>query len=337
MKIAAFHTLSGVVSFFLLGIIAFLAMTPYIETIMQFINSLSGLADNDGYGRHLLDYSVGFGGTSRLLQYGNYYNGDYSFPDVDMSVFDGKFIATFTLIFILWALILELVNSIFVGAYFHAIADIYAGCTPFPSKSIYFGRGKVRPVFGFRFLRAVVVGILFSVAILIPVAVNYPDFENTWTIALGGLLFNCALFYLFVPAIAVVPAIVVERKPIGAAVERSWKLCRTSLCFIFCSLVAFGILKFIFSTVTSLILHILPGILEMVGKLFIGLLLESLSYIFIFVIYISLRIQTENTTQEDIAYDIGNSDVVLANGVELSTNKKDGKGSYGEIVQAEVV
>jgi hypothetical protein len=46
----------------------------------------------------------------------------------------------------------------------------------------------------------------------------------------------------------------------------------------------------------------------------------------------SIRVQTENITQEDLAHEIDSGDMPYANAVEMQTNKtNDSKGEYTNV------
>lgn len=325
-------TLAQLGSFFVAAIVLF--GITFLTAGAYFAGVMSYLQNNAGYGRHLLDYSTGVSGASRLLAmngYGQYYSDD----DFDMSdLISVEFIITMIFMYVMWIGIISLISSVFQGAFTHTLAEIYAGGTPTASKSIRHGMGKMCSLFIYQMLFLLIItGLILVVGIptFLLALSNDSDQPNFGVIFLGGLIFVVIFAIISSGLAAAVPSIVVESKTATQAFSRSWSLCKGFICFIFCCQFSFHLSVFVITNVLNAALDHLPTFISFVGHLCVTILSSSITPIIGFVLYMSVRIRTENIVQEDLACEI-DSNVPLAQAVEMSTGHgKDSKGVYENV------
>lgn len=307
-----------------LVLVTFIAAASYIQTFMAMLKNLQ---DQGGYGRHLLDYSTGISGASRLL---GYYDQDYN--AIDDFEFDAAFIITMIFMYVLWVVILCLIAAAFAGAFTHTLAEIYAGGTPTLGKSLRHGMGNMCNLFTYQIL---VILAITGLSLLIGVPTYKLAFgndqPNIGALFLGALVWIVVLVIVSAGLTAAVPSIVVEKKTAVQAFGRSWALCKNFLCFIFCCQFSYNLVVFIVTVVINLVLDHLPGFLSVIGHLCVSILSSSIAPVIGFVLYMSVRIRTENITQEDLALEI-DSNVPLGHAVEMSApGTKDPHGAYADL------
>jgi len=309
--------------------IVFGFFAAYIAAIMA---ATSQITSNIGAGRHLIDYSF-VSGTSRLLQQNNpsYYSfdDDLVLPDMDATL---VFVVMF--IFVLFFISISLINSLFGGAYIHTLAEAYVGNLPSFTNSIRHGRKKMWSVFCFVILFSLAVAaiIIIPLAILLLIKFNpFLVFLTILAVLIGVVIFSSLM-------IGAVPSIVIENKTSTQAFQRSYDLCKSYIGFIFCTVFCYQILLMVVATLVNLILDSLPDFVSIVGHLMVQLILSAISPIMNFVLYMSVRVQSENTTKEDLSSDIG---CEIVSGVEMAENgegKLNSKsGSYSNVLTAEVI
>lgn len=341
VKLALVQMISMFSTIIVLGFISFIIAATYIFALMAVVQKQMS-SDTGNWGRHLFDYSVNMSGASRLLDQtswslNGYYEGNDD--DFDMAdIFSAKLVLTIVGMYISWIIILSAVASIFVGAFIHTLAEIYSGGTPIVSKSIRHGISKVGSVMLCQFI------ILFTITVIALVTTGLPiyfgifehlDSPHVGIVILGVLVFIFTLAILNSLLAAVVPAIVVERKSAVEALKRSWYLCKGFLGMIFCSQFCYNAMLMTTAIVVDMALSALPdslGFINAIGHLCVSVTVYALGPILCFVLYMSIRVQTENITQEDLAHEIDSGDMPYANAVEMQTNKtNDSKGEYTNV------
>lgn len=298
LGIAGIQIVSVFITTIALSIFSMIVAASAIGSIMS---ALQNIPDRS---RYLLDYSTGVSGASRLLRateemgVNDYY--DFDFPGTAI-------IISLIFVILLWIVVIALVGSIFTGAFNHAVAEIYAGSVdPCADRSIKFGMKKMFSVFSFQLLVILsTVGIML-VTLVIPIA--YEIVEESYSAGLlifGILVFTISIFLFGAAMTAAVPSIVVEGKSPVQAYKRSWNLCKNFLCFTACTVFACNCGVLVFALGSYAILGKLPPVIGIVGHLAINLLTMMISPLLQHVLYMSMRIRTENATPEDIAQEIG--------------------------------
>jgi hypothetical protein len=253
-------TFAFVSAFAALGGFDFLVSAKYIVVIIAILQNMPT------YTRHLLDYSVGISGASRFLSASRFLDEDYY---ADLSEIGAKFIAAMIALIVLWVVVLSLVSSIFAGAFYHALAEIYTGIAPSPNKSIRHGLDKMWNVYFFQLLISLLIGLSLFVTLVATIG-----FLLAWkpaafleTIILGFVLYITFMVLLSTVMVAAIPAIVVEGKSAVQAFHRSLNLCKSFICFIYCSQICYALVLIISMVLINLILDQLPAILGLIGHL----------------------------------------------------------------------
>lgn len=145
--------------------------------------------------------------------------------------------------------------------------------------------------------------------IAIPIYSSLGNTEISMLCVLGGSIVVIALFILLIFGkallMAAVPSIIVENKSPSAAFGRSWKLCKRSCCYIYCSIFGY----FVVLMVISCIINLLPDSLALLLNFCINIATMPLLHILSFVLYMSLRITSENLKLDDLRDEIGSSDI----------------------------
>lgn len=305
LLLASIQIVSFLVVFLILGLISFGFLATYMVAIAAAMSKASdGLGGN---GRHLIDHAF-FSGTSRLLQQNNdYYDGFDDFSEL----FDAKFFIIVAILYVLWIVTVSLVSSLFLAAFVHAIADIYAGNVPSINRSINYATTRMWSVYCFQLLVSLVVTVGLLVTIGIPVIANIPDFKHPGLLFIGILVSIIAVMIFSSSMVAGVPSIVIERKSDTEAFGRSWELCKNYICFIFCTLFCINSALIISGALANSIFDQLPGLFALTGHIIVNLISMSLSPILIVVIYMSVRVQSENLTQEEMILAIGDRKSVV--------------------------
>lgn len=166
--------------------------------------------------------------------------------------FTGSMVVTFIALYIFFIALMVLISSTFQGATIRAVADIYAGSQPAVGASLKVGWKNMWRISCFGLVLAGFY-VVFTIVLFGIAAVVYQ---------LTGLLFFFLWFFLYVviltlassSMIAGQPMIIIEHKSVKEALIGSWNLCKSSLCFIFCSTFCFGLLEMICRMVFRLIL-----------------------------------------------------------------------------------
>ena len=245
---------------FVLGTISVISVAAYFLPLLA---SLQKVANNAN--RNLLDHSLGVSGSSRLLQGIEDYSGlNLNFDDIEFPEFGAKFIVIMVCLCIMWVLALTLVASIFIGAFCHAVAEIYIGATPSPDRSIKRGMSKAWNMFKYQFAICstclgyfiLIVALMIKAFELMTAEVDVEDDSQAnkamaeLTVPFLCVTTFCILLVVFGPYFAaVVPAIVIESKSPIEAIKRSWFLCKGFYCFIIGNTCCFNIAAIIVSSI----------------------------------------------------------------------------------------
>ena len=273
-KLAGIQIVAFIVVIGILGVITVVFAAAYVAAMVAVVRNIN----NNGAGRYLLDFTIG-SGSSRLLNNVYYDSLDVDDDDFDFDqisqLFDAKFVAIVFLIYITWLVVLSVVGSIFAGAFCHAIAEVYAGNTPSPSKSLSRGGSRVWSVFLYQLLFGLIVTGIFLLTVVLPIGIEMPDFKNIGLIFLGVLVFIACLIYFPSVMVAATPSIVVEGQTSLRALERSWQLCKGNVGFIFCSKFCFSVVSFIVQLILNVFLGYLPDVLTGIGHLLVQVVLMS--------------------------------------------------------------
>mmetsp|Transcript_19364 Transcript_19364/g.28630 ORF Transcript_19364/g.28630 Transcript_19364/m.28630 type:complete len:372 (+) Transcript_19364:130-1245(+) len=278
----------------LAGFTVVVAMT-YITMLVNFIKNI--MPDNS---RYLLDYSVGVSGASRLLDapdnYYKYYTDD-QIGDDDLPKIAAIGIITIISLVVLWVIMLSLVTSTFDGAMYHALAQIYAGGAPTPINSVKRGFAKKWNVYGFKLLfSCAIIGLTLVVIGLAAL------FQASFSLIFASYLVYVICFVLLsTVCVAAIPAIVVEGISAVQGFKRSLILCKKFICFIFCSELGYRVIFIIAATILNLIFGELGTFLEILGHFAVSIAFSSIKPIFAFVLYMSMRIRSENITRDEFA------------------------------------
>lgn len=316
-------------AYIVLGGFTFLVFAKYIAAIIAILQNMPNNT------RHLLDYSVGISGASRFLSASRFLDEDYY---ADLSEIGAKFIAAMIALIVLWVVVLSLVSSIFAGAFYHALAEIYTGITPSPNKSIRHGLDKMWNVYFFQLLISLLIGLIMFVTLVAPIgfqAWKNPDDSHFEAIILCFVLFITFMVLLSTVMVAAIPAIVVEGKSAVQAFHRSLNLCKSFICFIYCSQFCYALVLMISMVLINLILDQLPAILGLIGHLALQIATTTMAPILCFVLYMSMRIRSEHITQGELADEIGNN-LLSASVVEMN-HKVKSNGPYVAAGTAEII
>ena len=253
----------------LLGLITFGFLATYLIAIWASVTKAASALN--GGGRYLIDHSFLSGSSRLLLENGYYYNGTNE--DVDLSkLIDAKFFILLAVVYLLWIAAMSLINSIFAGAFIHAIADIYAGNTPTVNKSISYAKTKMWSVYCFQVLYTLAITGLLFLTIGFPVLLNIPDFDHPGSILIGMCVGLVALVMFNSGMVAGCASIVIEGKSSTEAFGRSWELCKNYLCFIFCTVFGINLIMIFLGAVLNNIFDHLPGFFALTGHIIVNLI-----------------------------------------------------------------
>lgn len=130
--------------------------------------------------------------------------------------------------------------------------------------------------------------------------------------------------------IAIVPSIILENKNLIEACKRSFLLCKEYYWFLFFAVFGYAILFILFSSITNAIFDALGGI-GIIGHLIVNLAEPGINVIFPFVLYMSMRVQREELTQESFASQIGSVPTDISLPIAQAIETDDGLiGSYSQ-------
>lgn len=297
ISILKFLSLSSVT--FLLNMVAAVVLSDVFEKLspIMSIRHLSGKIAS----------SISIDGLSRHL---GYYDSEDSFDQtgsnqsgMDTNTFDpnalmeilGASIVAIILMFILYVVVLSLVSCIFTGAMIHATADVYTDDTPTVTKSIGHGWTRKWSIMIYYILYSSLILAMILVLIGIPAILKSPGL-----FFLGYLALLVAIPVIGLKLVCAIPAIVVESESPTSAFKRSWNLCTGHTCFIFCTYCTISGLLIVTSIILSILASILPDVITSICIIFIYVLLLVCVPITTVVLYVSIRIRSENYSQETL-------------------------------------
>ena len=264
MTIAGIQMGTFVVAFIFLGLLTFGFAATYIVAVMSIIRN-----DTGNVGRYLLDYTVGAGASRLLFDQGYYYYENLGEDDMSI-IFGTEFFVMIGVTYIIWMLALSLISSIFHGAFIHAITCIYIGNSPDVNESITSGRQKMMSVYKFQLLYLGAITGILIITIALPFAIEVPEFKNPELILLGVLIFLVAITVFASTMVSAIPSIVIEGKSSLAAFERSWKLCKSSICLILSCVFCFNVTQVLSLTIMGqVVFKYLPHLLAFFGHLLV--------------------------------------------------------------------
>lgn len=310
------------ISFFQALSVAILSVVFAIALAFVYIGTNRSSTSYSG-ARFLLDYTdavVGSSASRLLSDYDDIDDGTsgnstsyddvitdddvYSSPDSLLTALiemgPGSVLGILIFMISLWA-----VQSVFQGALVRAAAENYVGFSSEVSLCLKSGADDMMKIFCFNliFLAAVtVVGLLFVVA---------PSFVTQS----GSALVTTSIFYFVFCIVASsvivggVPSIVVEKKSPTSAFQRSWSLCKGSICFIFNPLFWFHMIDW---SLYAYIKSIFGS--DSVGSLLqfiLNIFLVPLGTILVVVLYMTLRIRSEVCTQSSLSQELSVSPPLL--------------------------
>lgn len=255
-------------------------------------------------------------------------------PDGDDEV-DAKVVIGMLILLIVWVVALSLVLSTFAGAMHHTIAQIYAstdsgpGCLdnnkPSPIQAIKRGYAKKSHIFGYMLLLSSVFIVVTFVTVGLP------------SVTMGGLgqaffymIYLVASFVICICTVAAIPTIVAEGKSPWDAFVRSMNLCRRYICFIFCTQLCYRFGMGLGIVIVALLLSLFGPIGLLVISTGLPLLIAVMDPVLSFVLYMSMRIQSEHVRQEEFARELA-----LTDDDDVSTSAAT--GDYTLLLDAEVI
>jgi len=319
VAIVLLKLLTALVTSLVTGLVFAFTFASAVKEIME------NKPDNT-FSRNLIDYAIGVGASRALDYYGDDNNVDDGEDTNIMDMTESakaitavilKFSTEFIMMMIIFTLIYALVNSVFTGAMYHAAAEVYAGDNPTASKSIGYGWAKKWHVYMYSLLLCCIIFLGFGIFFYSIVTIfSHGDVRD---VNIGGIFLLVMVFIIFLNIIgtvlvAAVPSIVVESKSPIAAFKRSWNLCKGSICYIYCSI--FG--ASVSYMVLSALIKILPQFLAVPSHLCLSIAAQALSPLLCFVLYMSIRISSENVTKDELRSEIGNGHVELVDYAQTS-------------------
>lgn len=336
-----------------------------------------GMGMHGGGGGVVGDHGA-FSRARLLVQnyYGDYYNDADTTTTNGIPYYDplanlgaGVIVAWIFIVFI-WIVALSIVGSIFAGSFTHAVAEVYAGGGSLISakRSLQKGIERMWAVYCYQIVFSCIIMIALVLMVVLPWMMElenmmtneknaadppFPSASNILVMVLCVVMFGIFVAVLTAFTSATIPSIVVERNSPMQGVRRSFHLCKQFVCFIFCSNICFQLVFFVGMSLVNYILNRLPAILGIMGHFIVQIAASSIFPVLSFVLYMSMRIRTENVTQDTVAEEIGyefpvatGSSVELQQGSFVSssssssspTSKKSSNGNKYEIItNAEVV
>jgi len=206
------------------------------------------------------------------------------------------------------------VVSVFTGAFVFTTGEVYCGNRPTFQHSMRIAISKQWRVFAYISVLTLALQLLFGTiffllmhsdiqqALVDPNSVDMDEImPKILIVATITILMNLSIGTFF---IAVVPSIVLENKTIVEACKRSFLLCKRYYWFLFFAVIGWVILSILVLSITNAILDSLGGI-GVLGHLIVNLADTGINAIFSFVLYMSMRVQQEEITQESFASEIG--------------------------------
>jgi len=294
-------------------------------TIAIVNNDTSGIsstdAPSDSYvGRFLLDRVLGITGASHVLvphasrlltniTYTSKHTTTDDFFNYDDNLDMGNmfelyydtyfpfFIKIILPLFFLTTVLCLAATATFTGSLIRATAEAYAGVSPEFRSSLRYGWNAKWRITCFKILLFVGVFISSLVIVVLPLVLT----ENIIAFVLLAIAYVVIYAVMVCSMTGAMPSIVLENASATGAFKRSWDLCKSSTCEIFCKLVVFSfgievissIIMGIFLSSDSIAGTIVGGIFSFLISGFHKVMMIVLSV----VIYMGMRIEKEELTQ----------------------------------------
>eukprot|EP00588_Corethron_pennatum_P018848 CAMPEP_0194307552 /NCGR_PEP_ID=MMETSP0171-20130528/4450_1 /TAXON_ID=218684 /ORGANISM="Corethron pennatum, Strain L29A3" /LENGTH=389 /DNA_ID=CAMNT_0039059683 /DNA_START=23 /DNA_END=1192 /DNA_ORIENTATION=- len=258
-------------------------LAPHASRLLNKITDTSNDTTNDGF----YNYDDGFFGDD---------GGMGNTTSVNTTNITAVLLAILPFFFL--AMVLSLAaTATFTGSLIRATAEAYTGVSPEFRSSLRYGWNAKWRIICFEFLFFVGVFIAYLVIVVLPVVL-------TGSLIAFVLL---AIAYVIIYVVMVssmtgaVPSIVIENVSTTGAFKRSWDLCKSSTCEIFCKLVVFS---FGFEVISSIIMTVVTSSDStagtIVGSIF-SFLISGFHVVMTIalsvVIYMGMRIEKEELTQ----------------------------------------
>mmetsp|Transcript_5513 Transcript_5513/g.11579 ORF Transcript_5513/g.11579 Transcript_5513/m.11579 type:complete len:393 (+) Transcript_5513:54-1232(+) len=263
-------------------------LAPHASRLLNKITDTSNDTTNDGF----YNYDDGFFGDD---------GGMGNTTSVNTTNITAVLLAILPFFFL--AMVLSLAaTATFTGSLIRATAEAYTGVSPEFRSSLRYGWNAKWRIICFEFLFFVGVFIAYLVIVVLPVVL-------TGSLIAFVLL---AIAYVIIYVVMVssmtgaVPSIVIENVSTTGAFKRSWDLCKSSTCEIFCKLVVFSIGMEVIPQVISLIImrptyntaHSRTGIIiDSIFSVLISGFYVVMTIVLSVVIYMGIRIVKEELTQ----------------------------------------
>jgi len=232
-------------------------------------------------------------------------NLDFYYPTVDDAYSydalsynnDGVFpvMTALTLFFLAMVLCLA-ATSTFTGSLIRATAEAYAGASPEFRPSLRYGWNVKWKIFCSSFLLFLGVFICCLVIFLLT--------RNLESLVLSDIAIFVIIMGTVSSMIGAMPSIVLENVSATGAFKRSWNLCKSSTCEIFCKLVVFSIgMEVIPQVISLIIMQVIRSnstagmIIDSIFSVLISGFYVVMTIVLSVVIYMGIRIVKEELTQ----------------------------------------
>jgi len=189
--------------------------------------------------------------------------------------------------------------TIFGNAIMYAATDTYSGALPGVLSSLGKGCKKFCHVFTFQCILGLVFGVIYVLIVFLPTKAAKASTE-IYIYILTAIIYLIICCVLYSVMIAGVPSIIVENHSPFSAFSRSWNLCKSSICFIFCSIIWFPVLVLVAVWITYDIQEKTNGAttyFSMFAPFGIFAVLSSGAVILHVVLYFLMRVRSEGYTQ----------------------------------------
>lgn len=193
-----------------------------------------------------------------------------------------------------------LITSTFQGAMIRAVAEVHAGLRPSWLTCLKFGWKNMCKLTCFGFLIMLAYFTAFMISAVGVLAAIY----KTTSSSFPDYLF--LFFFVYFEIISIAGAamiagpsmVVVEGKSVVEAMKSSWHLCKTHICFIYCSFFGFNLLTLVLGLITS----IFSG--SATVPILNNFIIAPLNLIIGTVLYMALRIRKDGLTQADLVQEL---------------------------------
>jgi len=228
-----------------------------------------------------------------------------------------------TLVFLIAA---GMISSTFSGAMIRVTSEIYAGSSATFSQALAHGWKMCFNILGYRIIYGIGMIACTIVVLVLPMAAttdpNIPLF----------LFLYLVLLMIFIVASCVLiggePSIIVEKQSIIGSFKRAFGLSKSKICLIFCCTFCLKLIEFIIYLVASKIAGFLALIAQLIMSPFFAIMAT--------ILYITLRMQSEEFTQNDLAEELSLSHPIFAT-ISVEPVEEEPMSKQDGFVQAQVV